>query len=52
MDMTGYNQKTKVINGEVIDEKKGEGLAIPPPPSFSRFLIAGIFIGAIFKYFR
>lgn len=51
MDLSSYNQKTKIINGEVVEEKTTQGAGIPPP-SFSKYLIVGVLLGSIFKWYK
>jgi len=51
MDLGNFNQKTRVINGEVVEEKAGMAVS-PPSPDFSKFLIVGVVIGAVFKWFK
>lgn len=51
MDIGTFNHKTKVINGEVVEEKAGMVVSAPAP-NFSKFLIVGLVIGAIFKWYK
>jgi len=52
VDIGNFSQKTKVRNGEVIEEKSGAAVSVAPSPSFSKFLIIGVLIGAVIKWYR